>query len=682
MYSLVVCEKPDAARRIARALGKARESRTAGVTVFEVFSDDRKYIVCSALGHVYGLSDSTINKSVYPVLDLEWEPLAKNSRAARVIKVISELAKNASAFVHACDYDQEGEVIGYNILEYACGKKYEKSLRAKFSTLGDDEIRESFLNLKAPSERLAAAGRSRHMLDFLYGVNLSRALSSSFKKARGRYRDLSIGRVQGPTLAFAVDRELEIRLHIADPYWTVSGNFRKDGQAFAVKYANPRIDSLAEAKKIVEECSGTGAVVADVAVSNVVLRPPAPFNLGDLQREAYRLFKTSPGYTLAIAEKLYLQALISYPRTSSQKLPFSIGYAKIIAGLAKNGSYARMASNLLSRGRLSPNEGAMSDPAHPAIYPTGVGSTRRLRALELKIYDLIVKRFLATFGDAASSKRTIASIGVGLHQFKAEGMVPIHEGWMTFYVPYARLEQRVLPQLQKGDEVENGGISMEEKFSQPPRRYNQATLLAKMEQEKIGTKATRADIISTLFKRNYVSSTRGGIGVTDLGFAVIETMEKFAPAIVSTDLTKSMEEQLERIEAGSSDTPAAIEGALDKLIESLSGFRENELQIGRGIDEADALDRVEAATLGLCPVCKSGRLRMIRSRISRKRFVGCSNYAAKSCRATAPLPQKGAIRITGRSCTACGWPVIGVIFGRNTKQWITCINMQCPSRNK
>jgi len=451
---------------------------------------------------------------------------------------------------------------------------------------------------------------------------------------------------------------------------------------FAVEYAKPKIDSLAEARKIVGQCSGAGAVVTDVAISNVVLRPPAPFNLGDLQREAYRLFRISPGYTLAIAEKLYLQALISYPRTSSQKLPSSIGYAKIIAGLAKNGSYARIASSLLSRGRLLPNEGTMSDPAHPAIYPTGVVSTRRLHVLELKIYDLIVKRFLATFGDAASSRRTVVSIGAGVHQFRAEGMAAIHEGWMMFYAPYARMEQRALPQLHKGDEVENTGVTMEEKFSQPPRRYNQATLLAKLEQEKIGTKATRADIISTLFKRNYVSSTRGGIGVTDLGFAVIETMEEFAPAIISTDLTKSMEEQLERIEAGSSDSPAAIESTLDKLIESLSGFSENELEIGRGIDEADASDRVQASTLGQCPLCKSGQLRMIRSRISRKRFVGCSNYAANSCKATAPLPQKGSIRITGRSCTVCGWPVIGVIFGRNTKQWITCINMQCPSRSK
>ncbi|MGI0037600.1 MAG: toprim domain-containing protein, partial [Nitrososphaera sp.] len=200
MYALVVCEKPDAARRIAHALGSPKEL-SAGIPVFDVTFDGRRYMITSAIGHLYGVSDATASRSVYPVLDLEWAPVQKNSRAARAIKVISDLAKNATSFVHACDYDQEGEVIGHSILEYACNGAYEKSRRAKFSTLTDEEIRDSFENLAAPSAGLAEAGRSRHMLDFLYGVNLTRALSKSFKVTRGGYRNLSIGRVQGPTLA-------------------------------------------------------------------------------------------------------------------------------------------------------------------------------------------------------------------------------------------------------------------------------------------------------------------------------------------------------------------------------------------------------------------------------------------------------------------------------------------------
>src|SRR5919198_4442129 len=144
--------------------------------------------------------------------------LKKTSTSEEIIKTISLLSQKATSFVHACDYDQEGEVIGYNILQYACDNKYESSLRAKFSTLTDEEIRNSFDNLLKPSKGLAEAGRSRHMIDFIYGVNLSRALTQSFKVSNDgkRYCNLTMGRVQGPALAFVVDREMEIRKHVPD----------------------------------------------------------------------------------------------------------------------------------------------------------------------------------------------------------------------------------------------------------------------------------------------------------------------------------------------------------------------------------------------------------------------------------------------------------------------------------
>jgi len=680
LYTLVVCEKPDAARRIAQALGDPKESRPAGISVFDVTSDGRRYMICSAIGHLYGIADVTKNRSVYPVLDLEWAPVANNPRAARAIKVISELSKDASAFVHACDYDQEGEVIGHCILQYACGNKYEKAQRAKFSTLTDEEIRESFASVTKPNSGLAEAGRSRHMLDFIYGVNLSRALAKSLKTA-SRYRNLSIGRVQGPTLAFAVDRELEIRLHVPDPYWTISAQFEKNGQAFSSQYEKPKVEALAEAQSIVSACVGKDGTVTDISDSKAVLRPPAPFNIGDLQREAYRLFKLGPGFTLAIAEKLYLQALISYPRTSSQKLPPSIGYCKIISGISKIGSYDRLTSMLLSKERLVPNEGKLSDPAHPAIYPTGIAPWKKMSGLEFKVYDLIVKRFLATFGDPAVSRHTYVSIGISSHVFKTEGRTPIYEGWMAFYKPYVKLERRELPELHKDDVLKNLGVEMEEKFVQPPYRYNQASLLAKMEQEQIGTKATRADIIATLFKRSYIGSGRDGIEVSGLGFAVIDSMRAFVPTIVSTGLTRSMEEQLEKIEQGSADSVSVIEQAVDKLVESLALFMEKEVDIGALIGDAASADSAKAATIGPCPVCKKGQLRMIRSYKTKKRFVGCSNYSA-GCRATAPLPQKGLIKTSGKACPECGWPVVGVVFARRAKQWRICINMQCPSKKK
>jgi DNA topoisomerase-1 len=679
-YTLVICEKPAAARRIAQALGKPTESSPGGIPIFEVKNGQNHYKICTALGHLYGLTDVTRSRSVYPVLDLEWAPVAENPRVVRAINIISELAKDASSFVHACDYDQEGEVIGHSILQYTCGDKYAEALRAKFSTLTDEEIRNSFANMAKPNCGLAEAGRSRHMLDFIYGVNLSRALVRSFK-AIGRYRNLSIGRVQGPTLAFAVNREIEIRLHIPDPYWIITAQFNKDGQIFSAQYEKPKVETPVEANAIINACVGRNGTVNSVSDNKQVLRSPVPFNIGDLQREAYSLFKLGPGYTLAIAEKLYLHALISYPRTSSQKLPPSIGYNKIISGLSKIGRYSQLISMLLSKDRLVPHEGQMTDPAHPAIYPTGVASQQKLSGLEFKVYDLIVKRFLAAFGDPAISQAVNVTIDVSGYIFKAGGMTLTYEGWMVFYKPYVRFNQRTLPELHKGDLLKNLGIEMEEKFTQPPHRYNQASMLAKMEQEKIGTKATRADIISTLFKRNYLAASKVGLEVTDLGFAVIDSMKEFAPGIVSTEMTRLMEEQLANVEQGSADSISVIEQAVDKLLESLASFMEKEADIGARINDAVSADSAQAAVLGKCPLCKKGQLCMVRSRTTKKRFVGCSNYAG-GCKATAPLPQKGSIRTTGKSCLDCSWPLVGVVFARGTKQWRLCTNIRCPSKGR
>lgn len=680
MYTLVVCEKPDAARRIAQALGEPTESKPGGISIFDVKNGGHHYKVCTALGHLYGLTDVARNRSVYPVLDLEWAPVAKNSRVVRAIKVISELAKDASSFVHACDYDQEGEVIGHSILQYTCGCKYAGALRAKFSTLTEEEIRDSFANLAKPNGGLAEAGRSRHMLDFVYGVNLSRALVRSFKTA-GRYRNLSIGRVQGPTLAFAVGREIEIKLHIPDPYWIITAQFDKDGQIFSAQHEKPKVETLTEAKSIVNGCMGRNGTVNNISDSKSVMHSPVPFNIGDLQREAYRLFKLAPGYTLAIAEKLYLQALISYPRTSSQKLPPSIGYGKIISSLSKVGSYSQLTLMLLSKDRLVPNEGRMADPAHPAIYPTGVAPQQKLSGVEFKLYDLIVKRFLAAFGDPAVSHHIDVTIDLNGYLFKAEGRTPTYEGWMVFYKPYVRFIQLKLPELHRGDSLKNRGVEMEEKFTHPPYRYNQASLLAKMEQERIGTKATRADIISTLFKRNYVAACKSGLEATDLGFAVIDSMREFMPGIISTDLTRVMEEQLENMEQGSVDSVSVIEQAVDRLIEWLASFMEKEADIGARINDAASAYSAQAAALGQCPLCKKGQLRMVRSRTTKKRFVGCSNYAC-GCKATAPLPQKGSIRTTDKMCLTCSWPVVRVVFARGRKQWRTCINMHCLSKKR
>ena len=761
-YTLVVCEKPDAARRIAQALGTShieslpeivfespdlgeRKARAVTPVFWAIGRENVHFVVCSAIGHLYGLVDPKGKRSEYPIFDVIWRPISikkiKGTNAKKypskqesIIRAISILSQKATRFVHACDYDQEGEVIGYNILRYACGNKYESSLRAKFSTLTDDEIRNSFDNLLKPSRGLADAGVSRHVIDFIYGVNLSRALTQSYKISNDnkKYYNLTIGRVQGPTLAFVVDREIDIRKHIPIPYWTISAEFiEKTGNRIRAEYFQHKVTTLAKARSIVDACTNQDGRVTNISNQNITINPPHPFNLGDLQNEAYRVFKFSPSYTLSLAEKLYINALISYPRTSSQKLPSSINYTKIISGISNirssltdvistngnnstNGSidrpYEKLGARLLSKKYISPNEGSKNDPAHPAIYPTGEQPKRKLEVTEFKLFDLIIRRFLATFGDAAKAARTTLTISVrDEHIFIAEEQKMVYEGWMYLYGPYLSKSlvstgRDLLQKLQVGDILKNHGIFMMEKFSQPPARFNQASLLEKMEQEKIGTKATRSEIITTLLKRNYVSTVQTkvvsnkqenknprittGIEATDLGFELIQSMRKYSPEIVSVQLTRSIEEQLEGVEFGKITSEFVTTAASNNLKKAIVSFKGNEMEIGSELSSAISASSKkpqpqQALVLGKCPLCNTGELSVIRSSITKKRFVGCSNYASGVCKATAQLPQKGPIKFTGKKCSECGWPIIATVYikyGRHS--WSFCINSQCPSKKK
>jgi DNA topoisomerase I len=679
-YRLVICEKPDAARRVADALADngVNSVMVGGVQVFVLAHGDRSYVVCSALGHLYAISDSFRRRETYPVFDLEWYPAylvdkdAKN--VEKRIRAIEKLAVGADSFVNACDYDVEGETIGYNILRYACRGKEDTALRAKFSTLTKEELVPAIEGAEAGlGSGLARAGRARHLLDFVWGINLSRALSGSLSTASTGYRTISMGRVQGPTLGFVVEREVEIRGFVPTPYWSVVGVFEKDGSRFEAPSVTPRFSKKRDAELVRDECRGKAVEVSEVSKTVFKQPPPLPFNLGDMQKEAYRVFGFTPSRTLQIAERLYLDALISYPRTSSQRLPASINHRQILSNVGKMQEYSALVDELL-RAELRPREGDKIDSAHPAIYPTGETPRRVLDSWESRLFDLVVRRFLVCFAPDAIRERASVEIKVGGHLFRTAGRTTLRAGWMRYYARYTGIEDKDIPPLKRGDALSVVDIDCTEKFESPPPRFNQSSLLDRMERESIGTKATRAETISTLIARGYVSGD--GLTATDLGISVVETMQEFCPQIISTELTRETEAALEGVERGEGDE-ALVERVIDVLSMQIERLKQSEAEVGRKINQSAVQTDFSQSLLGDCPVCKTGKLRIIRSFKTKKRFVGCTGYAA-GCRASAPLPQRGTIKPTPKPCKSCGWPVIYVRTGRYP--WRLCVNVGCPSK--
>ncbi len=682
-YTLVVCEKPDAARRVSETLsgGKAASSIVEGTTVYRFKKGEEEFVVCSAQGHVYGVSDPLDERTVYPVFDVEWYSSdlldEDNAGAARRIAAIGKLAAGASRFVNACDFDVEGETIGFNLLRYACGGKERSALRAKFSTLTQEDLLRAFGELELQSgQGLARAGRARHAIDFVWGVNLSRALSQSALSSGHRYRTVSVGRVQGPTLGFLVGREREIREFVPVPYWKVTGIFEKDRKRFSAEYSRDRVETKASADEVRASCSGKQGGVSAARRWTVDVGPPVPFNIGDLQKEAFRAFRFTPSRTLQIAERLYLSALISYPRTGSQRLPPSINYRGILQGVGMAPEYSAITGELL-KGDPKPVQGPRTDQAHPAVHPTGEPPRRRLDQAESSIYDLVVRRFLSAFGQTARRELSEATLRVGEHEFRLAGGRTVFPGWMRYYGRYAGYRDVELPPLSEGDAVRVVDVLVAEKFEQRPSRYNQGSLLEKMEQEGIGTKATRADIIATLMARGYVAG--GSMEITDLGLAVIEAMERYAPLIIGTELTRDIEEKLEAVEGGSQGEAAILRETVRSIAAQLAQISENEEAVGKEIDSALVSTMARVFVLGRCPVCKTGDLKVIRSKATKKRFVGCTNYKT-GCRASAPLPQKGALKATSKPCEHCSWPVVYIVG--SGRPWRLCVNTACPGKRK
>lgn len=682
--TLVVCEKPTAARRIAQALdddSTPESYRERGVPYYIARRGRDDLIIVSALGHLYTV-DQDGGGWTYPTFDFRWVPAheadKKLARTKDFIGVIEKLAHGVVRFVSACDYDMEGSLIAYMVLLNVCGdESLRLAKRMRYSTLTDEDLVRSWEEKADTLDfPLIEAGQARHEVDWLFGINLSRALTLSVKNATGFYRTLSIGRVQGPTLNNIKEREVEIRTFVPTPFWVIKADARLAGKKHPLEFEKPRLDTQEEAKKIESECGGKKGLVTDIRSEEREQRPFPPFNLGDLQREAYHKLRYSPSTTLRVAERLYLDALISYPRTSSQRLPPSIDVRGILEGLRKRKEYAELAGRLLRKRRLTPQQGKKDDPAHPAIHPTG-SLPERIGKPEGRVFDLICRRFMAAFGEPAVRERVDAVVEVGEYSFHLKGSQILEKGWMTYYTPYVREKESPLPPLSPGQVIPMVGVKAVDRYTKSPPRYNPSSLLKMMEDAMIGTKATRTDIIDTLFKRGYIGGKN--IEMTDLGFTIVETLDRYCPGILSVETTRGLEQYLELIQTGGVSRDAVVEKTLETLKPILSEFKVRERLIGIEINEALKREHMRERALGPCPKCESGVIQIITNKKTGKRFAGCSNYFNDRCEVSYPLPQMGRIEASGKSCPECGAPVIRVIRGKR-RPWTLCINEACPAK--
>lgn len=754
MYELVITEKPNAAKKIADALadGKPIKKSVNKVPYYELTHKGKDIVVGCAVGHLYGLKQVE-KKATLPIFNIEWVPTSDISKGSafskKYLTILKRLAKQADSFTVATDYDIEGEVIGLNVVRFACKKKDAK--RMKFSTLTKDELVKSYEHASPTLDwGQANAGETRHILDWYYGINVSRALTKAITTT-GRFKLMSTGRVQGPALKLIVDKEKEIKAFKPDPYWMISllgkvnnNNIEsKNKQKINKEKLQKQLDTIFKefktseieeckkldekiqqgkilvekeedilkkldetkkekfkiitlelkklmgiinieawheknkifekdvAEKIMQKIKGVkSAKIKEVNTNKFNQAPPNPFDLTSLQIEAHKCLRISPKMTLEIAQELYTGGYISYPRTSSQQLPPSIEYKKILKKLAKSELYKEGADFVLKKSKLEPNNGKKTDPAHPAIYPTGI--VPNLEEFKMKLYDLIAKRFLATFGDTAVRQTIQAKIDVKGEIFISKGTTTVEPGWHNLYRPYVTFKEEELPAMKKDDIVDAKKIEKHDKETTPPNRYTESSIIKELEKRKLGTKATRAQIIDTLFQRGYIDGK--AIEATELGIRTSETLAKHCLTLVDEKLTIHFEEDMEQIRQKKTTKEHVIEEAKKVVTAIIKEFKKNEKEIGKELVAANDETINVMTHVGKCPNCAEGNLSIRKGRFGA--FIACDKYP--DCKTIFSLPA-AMVKPTKNICEKCNHPKVLIIKKRKRPQEV-CINPKCPSK--
>lgn len=677
---LIVTEKDTAAKKIADILGggKVKKDSYYKVPIYTFSNGSEAGVEYSCIGlkgHILRLE--------YPEEYSDWrkvEPkelidaeLIKAPSAKAVVRALKKTAKEAEHLIIATDYDREGELIGVEAMEQALEAHPDlaKSVqRARYSALTPEEVKRAFSELTDLSLSLAQAGEARQDIDLIWGATLTRFMSLATSRLGNQF--LSVGRVQSPTLALIVDRELERRAFKPEPYWQIFADLDSDAGGFTARHKQERFTDRGEAAAALAKAQAakTGSV-SGTKSSQRKLKPPAPFNT-----TAYTKAATALGYTAArairLAEDLYLGGYISYPRTDNTVYPPSLDLREILTELTNSKELQPAAKSLLDRETLTPTRGKKQTTDHPPIYPVGVPGPGDLKDdAHWKIWFLIARRFLATLGDEAVSESNRLELDLGGEPFVVSGTRIVKEGWLAWY-PYSRSRDAEVPRLEEGQEVQVLKVLQEQKETQPPGRYGQGRLIELMEDNGLGTKATRHSIIQNLYDRGYIRNTP--VEPTETGIAMVKALNDYASLIAKPEMTAALEKEMSAIADGEMTKNQVVSRSRELLHQAYDSLEDNKEKLAEVIVKGIQDDKL----VGPCPNCGK-QLRVIRSKKTKKRFVGCEGYP--DCSTTYPLPQRGNVMPMGKSCPQCDTPMVKVLAPRR-RPWKLCLDPQCPTKEE
>ena len=641
---LIVTEKNIAARRIAAILApkSPKKDRVSGVDVYRYETgpaDARQETAVVGLsGHIVGIDfpkeyNNWQKVDARALVDAEIITTPINRK---IVTALRSLGKTATRATIATDYDREGELIGVEALNII--KQVNSDIpfdRVRYSVITPKAIEIAFSNPTNIDFNLADAGHSRQVIDLVWGAALTRYISLAAGRLGKMF--LSVGRVQSPTLSLIVDKEKERNVFVTTPYWEIHAELENEkGENFSAQHSTRRFLDKKEAEKVFKKL-GKQAELKQIETGNRTDQPPTPFNTTGFISAANSV-GLSPSNSMRIAESLYTNGYISYPRTDNTVYPDTLDLRAQIE-IFKEGHFSEYANALLKKPELNPTRGKKETTDHPPIFPASLAKESDLKEDEWKVYELVVRRFFATFAEPSEWETMRLKLDINGEEFRASGARLVEPGWRWFY-PYNAPEDRVLPELQEGKALKVIKTEMLDRETQPPGRYGQGRLIKIMEELGLGTKATRHEIISKLYSRAYIHGNP--VQPTNTSFSVIDALEKYSPTITKPDMTKLLEENMDKIAEGKIKEASVLEESREMLKQVFSELDKNRDKIVESLQAGLREDKI----IGNCSEC--GSELMIRRSKRGSRFIGCTNYP--NCTFALPLPKSGQIIVTDKFC--------------------------------
>ncbi len=639
MKNLVIVESPTKARTLSQFLGN-------------------EYKITASMGHVRDLPRGEFGVDVEHGFEPQYViPKEK-------IKSVNTLIKEAAGAEHlwlATDPDREGEAIAWNLLRVISEKGKvisPKYRRVVFHEITKDAVSEAFEHTRKIDDDLVEAQQARRVLDRVVGYKLSPLLWKKVKSG------LSAGRVQSVALRLIVEREREIEAFKSEEYWEIFVEVSKvsqvskvsEGDVFIAKLIQingkkAEINNKKAADKIVEDLENCNYKVLGVLTKDVKKYPNPPFTTSTLQQSAANRLGFTPGRTMRIAQDLYERGLITYMRTDSVNLsPAAVSATRKYVENKFGKDYLPPAPRKYkARSRLA-------QEAHEAIRPTNINLSadilKEVSSDQAKLYDLVWKRMIVCqMAEAvvAETQVDISASGDKNYFLRANGQKIKFDGWYKVY-DKPPIKEQVLPDITTGDPLDLSKVNSEQKFSEPPPRFTEATLVRELEKNDIGRPSTYAPIISTLYERAYIEKLEGKkIAPTPIGKTTIDFLVKHFPEIVDVSFTADMENDLDLIAQGGRD-----------LVSTMTKFWEPfEAQVQKVAQEAEKMKVEVEESSEKCDKC--GRVMVIRYGKFGK-FLACSGFP--ECKNTKTLSAP-----TGLTCPECGGNIVVKRTKRGKSFW-------------